>query len=191
MPFVAVSLSGVVPLVLQLQEVVQPPSCCPPDVLPLLTAAQSAQQARDIDVALTLLETAEQTWRSHLQQQQSYAELELSHAGVTSSSEGTELPAVGVLYLAVSAAGCLLSAGRDDEALGVLQGCAEVLAAVHEAGADAAVWHAAAGVAKYHCDDWRVSEDARGNVCCQYSFAGQDSQQAHLRVLGIIAIRHT
>jgi hypothetical protein len=67
-----------------------------------------------------------------------------------------------VLYLAVSAAGCLLSAGRDDEAVGVLQGCAEVLTAVHEAGADAAVWHAATGVAKYHCNDLRVRQECLG-----------------------------
>lgn len=130
-----------------MQEVVQPPSCCPPDVLPLLSAAQSAQQARDVEGALQLLEAAEQAWRAQLQQ--------LSLAPHSDGS-GQALPAVGVLYLAVSAAGCLLSAGRDDESLGVLQGCAEVLAAVHEAGADAAVWHAAAGVAKYHCNDWRV-----------------------------------
>jgi hypothetical protein len=64
---------------------------------------------------------------------------------------------VGVLYLAVSAAGCLLSAGRNSDAVELLQGCADqVLTALHEAGADAAVWHAAAGVAKYHCGDLQV-----------------------------------
>lgn len=67
-----------------------------------------------------------------------------------------DLPPLGLLYLAVSAASCLLSKGRDDDAVSVLQGCAWVLDEVHEAGADAAVWHAAAGVAKYHCDDLRV-----------------------------------
>lgn len=67
-----------------------------------------------------------------------------------------ELPPLGVLYLAVSAAGCLLSSGCDDQAVAVLDGCVRVLDALHEASADAAVWHAAAGVAKYHCGDLRV-----------------------------------
>jgi hypothetical protein len=70
---------------------------------------------------------------------------------------GAQLPPLAVLYLAVSAAGCLLSSGGcDDQAVAVLDGCAGVLEDLHEAGADAAVWHAAASVAKYHCGDLRV-----------------------------------
>jgi hypothetical protein len=53
-----------------LQEVVQAPSCCPPEVLPLLSAATAAQQARDVDEAMHLLQVAEEAWRDHLQQQQ-------------------------------------------------------------------------------------------------------------------------
>jgi hypothetical protein len=37
-----------------------------------------------------------------------------------------------------------------------------VLTALHEAGADAAVWHAAAGLAKYHCGDLQVCARAGG-----------------------------
>lgn len=73
--------------------------------------------------------------------------------------EEVGLPPAAVLYLAVSAAGCLLSAGRDEDAVAVLQGCATaggLLTALHEAGADAAVWQAATGVAKYHCNDMPV-----------------------------------
>lgn len=51
-----------------LQEVVQPPSCCPPDVLRLLSDAQAAQQARELGGALNLLELAESAWREYLQQ---------------------------------------------------------------------------------------------------------------------------
>lgn len=52
-----------------LQEVVQAPSCCPPEVLPLLSAAATAQQARNVDDALHLLELAEEAWRDTLQAQ--------------------------------------------------------------------------------------------------------------------------
>jgi len=51
---------------LVLQEVVQPPGDCPPEVLALLSAAQSAQQCRDVAGALDLLEQAELAWRAQL-----------------------------------------------------------------------------------------------------------------------------
>lgn len=66
------------------------------------------------------------------------------------------LPLAAVLYLSAAASSCLVTGGRDEEAWEVLDGCREVLDQLHEAGADAAVWHAAAGLALYHCEDLQV-----------------------------------
>jgi hypothetical protein len=63
------------------------------------------------------------------------------------------LPPAAELYFAVSAASCLLACRQDADAAAVLTNCAGVLQPLHEAGADAAVWHAAAAVAKFHCRD--------------------------------------
>jgi hypothetical protein len=52
------------------QDVLQPPECCPPEVLPLLSAAQSAHQAQVWDEALHLLQQAEQAWQEALTQSQ-------------------------------------------------------------------------------------------------------------------------
>jgi hypothetical protein len=61
-----------------------------------------------------------------------------------------------VLYLSAAVSSSLLTGGRDDHAWAVLESCAGVLGELHEAGADAALWHAAAGVALYHCDNLQV-----------------------------------
>lgn len=66
------------------------------------------------------------------------------------------LPPAVELYLSVSAAGCLQADAKDAEALAILQDCVDILAQLHEAGADAAVWHAAVGVAKLHSQDMQV-----------------------------------
>lgn len=54
---------------------------------------------------------------------------------------------------------CLLTGGRDAEAWQALQQCEHLLlqGQLHEAGADAAVWHAAAGVALYHGQELQAS----------------------------------
>lgn len=66
------------------------------------------------------------------------------------------LPAAAVLYLSTVASSVLVTGGRDERAWQVLEDCSDILVELHEAGADAAVWHAAAGVALYHCDDLQV-----------------------------------
>jgi hypothetical protein len=50
----------------------------------------------------------------------------------------------------------LANGGRDVQARVVLESCQGVLGELHEAGADAALWHAAAGVALYHCENLQV-----------------------------------
>jgi hypothetical protein len=75
-----------------LQEVVQAPSCCPPEVLPLLSAAATAQQARDVDDALHLLELAEEAWRDHLQEQQpAQQHMQLGEKSCLGGWEGCQL----------------------------------------------------------------------------------------------------
>jgi hypothetical protein len=74
----------------------------------------------------------------------------LLHAGL--------LPPAAVLYLSAAVSSSLLTGGRDEQAWAVLEACQGVLGELHEAGADAALWHAAAGVALYHCDNLQVSE---------------------------------
>ena len=65
-----------------------------------------------------------------------------------------------MLYLSAAVASCLLTGGRDEAASAVLDSCRGVLGELHEAGADVALWHAAAGVALYHCDDLQVTSAA-------------------------------
>lgn len=67
-----------------------------------------------------------------------------------------DLPSTVVLYLSAAVSGCLVTGGRDEEGWEVLVNCADVLSDLHEAGADTAVWHAAAGVALYHCGNLQV-----------------------------------
>jgi hypothetical protein len=87
-----------------------------------------------------------------------------------------ELPPAAALYLAVSAASTLLAAGRDEGALAVLQGCVDVLPQLHEAGADAATWHAAVAVATFHCNDMQ----ARRACCAGGGALGANGCRMHM-----------
>jgi hypothetical protein len=60
-----------------------------------------------------------------------------------------------VVWVLGAAGICETTGGRDDQAWTVLESCEGVLGELHKAGADAALWHAAAGVALYHCEACR------------------------------------
>jgi len=60
------------------------------------------------------------------------------------------------LFFGMAACGVLLTAGRDAEAWSALSKAAPALEWLHEAGADAASWHGAAGVVLYHLGELRV-----------------------------------
>jgi hypothetical protein len=61
---------------------------------------------------------------------------------------------------AVARFGCLENLPFVDwwQAWAVLESCQGVLGDLHEAGADAALWHAAAGVALYHSENLQVAK---------------------------------
>jgi hypothetical protein len=94
---------------------------------------------------------AEEAWRDWLDQQQQQQSGNWDH-----TEETGLLPPAAVLYLSAAVSSCLLTGGRDDQAWAVLESCQGVLGELHEAGADAALWHAAAGVALYHCENLQV-----------------------------------
>jgi hypothetical protein len=143
-------------VLLLLQEAVLPPCCCPDEVRPLLAAAQSAHQARQVDDAVALYGLAEDAWRDWLTQQQQQQQQQQCSTSWDHTEEAGLLPPAAVLYLSAAVSSCLLTGGRDDQAWAVLESCQGVLGELHEAGADAALWHAAAGVALYHCENLQV-----------------------------------
>lgn len=103
-----------------------------------------------------------------------------------------DLPAAAVLYLSTAASSCLVTGGRDEEAWQVLDNCSEVLDELHEAGADAAVWHAAAGVALYHCEDLQVGGCCRTwvSLVLQVQTAGTASMLTILHMSWLAVLTH-
>lgn len=67
------------------------------------------------------------------------------------------LPASGQLYLSAAVCGVLLTAGRDEAAWEELGSGAGAVAQLHEAGAEAAMWHSCAGTVLYHLHDLQVT----------------------------------
>eukprot|EP00775_Hariotina_reticulata_P013381 gene13381-13508_t len=117
-----------------LQEIVAPPPACPAEVLPMLQAAATQHQQRNVGDALQLYKQAEGAWGDCLRRQQQQQQHQLQQ------------PCQRWMPLDDHS-------GRDAEAWQALQQCEHLLlqGQLHEAGADAAVWHAAAGAAFEQC----------------------------------------
>jgi hypothetical protein len=101
------------------------------------------------------------TWR---EEGQCDAGAEQERATGSSAAAGPLGPQL-TLFFGRAAAGVLLTAGRDAAALRELRSAAPALAWVHEAGAEAAAWHGAAGVVMHHLGDLQVGAACRA-ACC-------------------------
>ncbi len=68
-----------------------------------------------------------------------------------------DLPAQAQLYVACTASSVLLTAGRYQDASSLLDDAGmSVLASLHEAGADRALWHSMRGLVRYRVEDNQV-----------------------------------
>jgi hypothetical protein len=189
-----------------------PPPGCPPSVRRLAEAALAAHAQRRCDEALSLLTAAGDAWE--LAAGEDAATGECGSGSGTSTRSGSSCSAnrdrrlsrhrhkqqgdpqqqqesqrlapAMALFLAMARSGVLMTAGRDPEAWAALSDAVPALDWLHEAGADAAAWHGAAGVVLYHLGELLVSVMSLLIAWCGFragiaiGVAGNRHKQQHL-----------
>ncbi|GBF99034.1 hypothetical protein Rsub_11979 [Raphidocelis subcapitata] len=159
-----------------LQEPALPPPGCPSAVRRLAAAAAEAHRRRDCGEALALLASARDAWGDAAGSggdgslSDEDASGRSSSSGSSSSSgrdsrggsdvkrhRRAQLGPSMELFLGLAACGVHLTEGRDARAAEALRAAAPALDWLHEAGADAAAWHCAAGLVAHHLGDLRAA----------------------------------
>ena len=93
--------------------------------------------------------------QSNMQQQQEQQQL----AGFQESGREVLLPAAAELYFSAVLSSVHLTAGADQAAWHVLVEAVPALVELHEAGAEAGLWHSCAAVVLYHLDQPQVRRE--------------------------------